>query len=43
MLGRADIAFVDAPVSGGTAGADKATIAIMMACPHAKPTSASKA
>lgn len=33
ILGRADIAFVDAPVSGGTAGADKATISIMMACP----------
>jgi 3-hydroxyisobutyrate dehydrogenase len=28
----AGIAFVDAPVSGGTAGADNATIAIMMAC-----------
>ena len=33
ILGKADIAFVDAPVSGGTAGADKATLAIMMACP----------
>jgi len=32
-LGRAGIEFVDAPVSGGTAGADKATIAIMVACP----------
>jgi 3-hydroxyisobutyrate dehydrogenase-like beta-hydroxyacid dehydrogenase len=32
-LGRAGIAFVDAPVSGGTAGADKATLAIMLACP----------
>jgi 3-hydroxyisobutyrate dehydrogenase len=31
-LGPAGIAFVDAPVSGGTAGADKATLAIMMAC-----------
>jgi 3-hydroxyisobutyrate dehydrogenase len=34
--------FVDAPVSGGTAGADKATLAFMMACPvesyeHLKP------
>jgi 3-hydroxyisobutyrate dehydrogenase-like beta-hydroxyacid dehydrogenase len=33
LLQKADIAFVDAPVSGGTAGADKATIAIMVACP----------
>ena len=33
ILSKADIAFVDAPVSGGTAGADKATLAIMMACP----------
>jgi 3-hydroxyisobutyrate dehydrogenase len=32
-LGGAGIAFIDAPVSGGTAGADKATLAIMMACP----------
>ncbi|NJO23887.1 MAG: NAD(P)-dependent oxidoreductase [Sphingomonadales bacterium] len=32
-LAGADIAFVDAPVSGGTAGADKATLAIMLACP----------
>jgi 3-hydroxyisobutyrate dehydrogenase len=32
-LGKAGIAFVDAPVSGGTAGADKATLAIMLACP----------
>src|ERR671917_2775414 len=32
ILAKADIAFVDAPVSGGTAGADKATLAIMMAC-----------
>jgi 3-hydroxyisobutyrate dehydrogenase len=32
-LGKAGIAFIDAPVSGGTAGADKATLAIMMACP----------
>ena len=29
---KADITFVDAPVSGGTAGADKATLAIMLAC-----------
>jgi 3-hydroxyisobutyrate dehydrogenase len=33
-LSGAGIAFVDAPVSGGTSGADKATIAIMVACPH---------
>jgi 3-hydroxyisobutyrate dehydrogenase len=33
VLAAADIAFIDAPVSGGTAGADKATLAIMMACP----------
>ena len=32
-LAKAGIEFVDAPVSGGTAGADKATLAIMMACP----------
>ena len=32
-LAEAGIAFVDAPVSGGTSGADKATIAIMVACP----------
>ena len=32
-LAKAGIAFVDAPVSGGTAGADKATLAIMLACP----------
>jgi 3-hydroxyisobutyrate dehydrogenase len=34
-LAAAGIAFVDAPVSGGIAGADKATLAIMMACPAA--------
>jgi len=33
ILAGANIAFVDAPVSGGTAGADKATISIMLACP----------
>jgi 3-hydroxyisobutyrate dehydrogenase len=33
ILAGADIAFVDAPVSGGTAGAEKATLAIMLACP----------
>ena len=33
ILAEADIAFVDAPVSGGTAGAEKATLAIMLACP----------
>jgi 3-hydroxyisobutyrate dehydrogenase len=32
-LGAAGIEFIDAPVSGGTAGADKATLAIMLACP----------
>jgi 3-hydroxyisobutyrate dehydrogenase-like beta-hydroxyacid dehydrogenase len=32
LLRQADIEFIDAPVSGGTAGADKATIAIMVAC-----------
>src|SRR5262245_2212635 len=32
-LAGADIAFVDAPVSGGTTGAEKATLAIMLACP----------
>ncbi len=31
-LAKVDITFVDAPVSGGTAGADKATLAIMLAC-----------
>lgn len=31
-LTEAGIEFVDAPVSGGTSGADKATIAIMVAC-----------
>jgi 3-hydroxyisobutyrate dehydrogenase len=31
-LAEAGIAFIDAPVSGGTAGADKATLAIMMGC-----------
>lgn len=35
ILAAAGIAFVDAPVSGGTAGADKATLAIMLACPTA--------
>ncbi|HEY1246241.1 MAG TPA: NAD(P)-dependent oxidoreductase [Hyphomicrobiaceae bacterium] len=35
ILAAAGIAFVDAPVSGGTAGADKATLAIMLACPPA--------
>ena len=34
ILSKAVIAFVDAPVSGGTAGADKATLAIMLACPE---------
>jgi 3-hydroxyisobutyrate dehydrogenase-like beta-hydroxyacid dehydrogenase len=35
VLAKADIEYVDAPVSGGTAGADKATIAIMLACSQA--------
>ena len=34
LLAKAGIEFVDAPVSGGTSGADKATIAIMLACPQ---------
>jgi len=33
ILAAAGVEFVDAPVSGGTAGADKATLAIMLACP----------
>jgi 3-hydroxyisobutyrate dehydrogenase len=33
ILAKAGIAFVDAPVSGGTAGAEKATLAVMLACP----------
>jgi 3-hydroxyisobutyrate dehydrogenase-like beta-hydroxyacid dehydrogenase len=33
ILAEAGIQFIDAPVSGGTSGADKATLAIMMACP----------
>jgi 3-hydroxyisobutyrate dehydrogenase len=33
ILAAADIEFVDAPVSGGTAGAEKATLAVMVACP----------
>lgn len=35
LLAEHGIEFVDAPVSGGTAGADKATLAIMMACSEA--------
>jgi 3-hydroxyisobutyrate dehydrogenase len=35
LLAPAGIEYVDAPVSGGTSGADKATIAIMLACPQA--------
>jgi 3-hydroxyisobutyrate dehydrogenase len=31
-LAAAGIEYIDAPVSGGTSGADKATIAIMVAC-----------
>src|SRR5215831_290512 len=42
LLAASDIEYIDAPVSGGTSGADKATIAIMLACPrpsfeHFKP------
>jgi len=33
ILGKAGIHFIDAPVSGGTSGADQATLAIMVACP----------
>jgi 3-hydroxyisobutyrate dehydrogenase len=33
ILAKAGIKFIDAPVSGGTAGADKASLAIMVACP----------
>jgi 3-hydroxyisobutyrate dehydrogenase-like beta-hydroxyacid dehydrogenase len=32
-LAAAGVEYVDAPVSGGTAGADKATLAVMLACP----------
>jgi len=32
LLAKSDIEYIDAPVSGGTSGADKATIAIMLAC-----------
>ncbi len=35
VLAAAGIEYVDAPVSGGTAGAEKATLAIMLACPQA--------
>lgn len=35
ILAAAGIAFVDAPVSGGTAGAEKATLAFMLGCPAA--------
>jgi 3-hydroxyisobutyrate dehydrogenase len=34
ILGKAGIHFIDAPVSGGTSGADQATLAIMVACPN---------
>lgn len=34
-LAAKSIEYVDAPVSGGIAGADKATLAIMLACPAA--------
>ncbi len=32
LLAASGIEYIDAPVSGGTSGADKATIAIMLAC-----------
>ena len=32
VLAAADVVFIDAPVSGGTAGADKASLAVMLAC-----------
>lgn len=35
ILAAAGIAFVDAPVSGGTTGAEKATLAFMLGCPAA--------
>ena len=34
-LGKRDIAAVDCPVSGGVGGAQKGTLAVMAACPHA--------
>jgi 3-hydroxyisobutyrate dehydrogenase-like beta-hydroxyacid dehydrogenase len=34
LLAASGIEYIDAPVSGGTSGADKATIAIMLACPR---------
>ena len=33
-LGKKGIAAVDSPVSGGVAGAEKGTLAVMAACPH---------
>ncbi|HEY7084855.1 MAG TPA: NAD(P)-dependent oxidoreductase [Hyphomicrobiaceae bacterium] len=35
LLAASGIEYIDAPVSGGTSGADKATIAIMVACARA--------
>ncbi len=32
ILSAAGVTFIDAPVSGGIAGADKATLSVMMAC-----------
>lgn len=32
ILGAAGVTYIDAPVSGGIAGADKATLSVMMAC-----------
>ena len=37
ILSAAGVTFVDAPVSGGIAGADKATLSVMMACAKADP------
>jgi 3-hydroxyisobutyrate dehydrogenase len=34
ILREADIELIDAPVSGGIAGAEKATLAVMVACPE---------
>jgi len=34
-LGKRDVAYVDAPVSGGVAGATNGTLAVMVACPRA--------
>jgi 3-hydroxyisobutyrate dehydrogenase len=36
ILAAAGIEYVDAPISGGTAGAERGTLAIMAACPAAR-------